>query len=257
MIVALIQARMGSTRLPRKVLMEINGKPVLWHIFHRLSKSKLIDKTVIATSDDKSCDPIAQFAIREGIPFYRGSEEDLLDRLYQAAKIFHAKDVIRITGDCPIVDPMAVDDLIRFYKAGKYDFAANNHVPTYPHGLDAEIFSFRILEEAWKSVTDPKMRAFATFCLYHRHPTNKVGNMTYKDDLHHLRLTLDYEEDMRLLREIFSRLQPKKDVFLLDDILKLLQEHPEISHINDMHKGHHRLKDMESYLYSRTKPIEH
>lgn len=239
---------MGSSRLPNKVLMDINGKPNLWHLYHRLSHAKKVDKVIVATSDDPNCDPVESFCHEHGIGCYRGSEDDLLDRLYQAAKAYGADSVVRVTGDCPLVDPQVTDKVISCYESGDFDYVSNNQMQTFPHGLDVEIFSFKALEKAWETVKDPEMRALGPFCLYHKHSTNKIGNVTYPKKLLHIRITLDYEEDLQLIREIFGRLSKKKDVFLLDDILQLLKEHPGLNAINDKWKSHHRLKDAEKFL---------
>jgi len=239
---------MNSSRLPGKALVDIAGKPNLWHLNDRLSHSKLVDKIVVSTSSEKSCDPIYDFCNKENIDCFRGSEEDLLDRLYQTAKKYNADTVVRVTGDCPLVDPTIVDKVIEFYNTNEYDFVANNHISSYPHGLDVEVFSFKSLEKAWNQVSDKKLRALAVFCLYHNNKDNKIGNVKCDKNLSNIRITLDYNEDLKLIRAIFNKLYPKKKMFLLENIVKLLKENPDMNSINDNRKSHHRLKDCEEFL---------
>src|SRR5262249_37789783 len=145
MIVAIVQARMNSSRLPGKVLQEIAGQPMLWHVVQRTRQAQLLDRVVVATSDQSSDDPLAEFCARENIPCFRGSEQDVLDRYYQAARSIQADGIVRITSDCPLIDPDVIDKVIRAYEEEHYDYAANVLRYTYPNGLDVEVFSMTAL----------------------------------------------------------------------------------------------------------------
>jgi len=153
----IIQARMDSKRLLGKVLKDIVGKPMLWHIVDRLKWAKLIDKTIIATSNDQSDKPIIAFARENKIDHYAGSTNDLLDRFYQAARKFKPETLVRITADCPLIDPVIVDRVIKYYLDGEqFDYVSNARPKaTYPAGLDVEIYSFEAFERAWREVEDP------------------------------------------------------------------------------------------------------
>ena len=147
-IIAIVQARMGSARLPGKVLKEVNGKPLIEILFHRLPHSKKIDKIILATSNSKENDHLAKIVEKLGFEVFRGSEDDVLDRYYEAAKPYSPEAVVRITGDCPIIDPQLVDEIIGLYQENNVDYVSNTSPPTYPYGLDTEVFSFKALEAA-------------------------------------------------------------------------------------------------------------
>ena len=149
MILAIIQARMGSTRFPGKVMETVCGKPLIEILLHRLSLSKKIDKIILATSINKENDTLSEFVEKLGFEVFRGSEYDVLDRYYQTAKLYSPKTVLRITGDCPLIDPKIVDKSINRYEQEKVDYLNNVTPPTYPDGMDVEIFSFETLNEAW------------------------------------------------------------------------------------------------------------
>ncbi|MBL6971920.1 MAG: NTP transferase domain-containing protein, partial [Desulfobacterales bacterium] len=136
MIMAIIQARMGSTRLPGKVLADINGRPMLWHVVHRVQSAKSIDHVVVATSVNPADDPVAGYCLDNGYRYFRGSETDVLDRYYQAAKQFKAETVVRITADCPLMDPLVVDKVVKTFLKGDYDYVTNTLRYTFPDGID-------------------------------------------------------------------------------------------------------------------------
>ena len=156
MITAIIQARMGSTRLPGKVLKEISGHSMLWHVVTRVRQANTLDQVVVATSDKVSDDAIASFCEQEGFLCFRGSESDVLDRYYQAARWAGATVVVRITADCPLIDPVVIDQVVSAYLENDCDYANNVMQRTYPDGLDAEAFSFEALAQAWLSGSSPE-----------------------------------------------------------------------------------------------------
>lgn len=231
MIVAHVQARMGSTRLPGKVLIDIVGKPMLWHIVNRLKWSKLIDKIVIVTSTNEKDETILEFGEKEGIETYAGSENDLVDRHYQAAKKFKANVMVRITADCPLVDPKIVDKIINYFLGGKFDYVSNVEKPTYPDGLDVQVFSYSALETMWKKAKKFEREYFPIYIKLHPEMF-KIGSVEQERDISHMRWTVDYEEDLKFVREIYKRLYKEDEIFYMEDVLRLLKHHPELIDIN-------------------------
>jgi len=233
-IVVIIQARMGSTRLYGKVMMEIMGKPMLWHIVTRLSRSKLINKIVIATSLDRKDDIIADFCEKQGINFYRGSEKDVLDRYYQAVKLYNADVAVRITGDCPLIDYKITDKAISCYlKNIKHFSGASNVIErTYPRGFDTEVISREALEQVWKKAKKNYQREHVTSYIYEHPDLFNMYSVKNNKDLSYLRWTVDKKADLRLDREIYKKLFQKKNIFLMKDILKIVEKEPVLMEIN-------------------------
>jgi len=230
---------MGSTRLPGKVMADIVGKPMLWHHVDRLRKAGLVDQVVIATTDQERDRPIRSFAVANGIPYYAGSELDIVDRLYQTAKKFGADVVVRVTADCPLVDPGVIDRMLAYYAANrdKLDYVCNNFPPTYPDGLDAEVISVKALERVWSEVTDPFQREWIS-SNFQEHPEKyRITNVENDHDLSSLRWTVDYDDDLKFVREVYGRLYHEGETFLMKDVLELLSKEPELAEINT---GHHR-----------------
>ena len=231
-IVAIVQARMSSTRLPGKILMNIEGKPVIWHIIERLKNAKNIDEIVLATTFEKADDPVEKFAKKNKISYFRGSETDVLDRFYKAAIKYKATIVVRITGDCPLTDPEVTDSIIETFMKEDYDYVSNTLEPTYPDGLDVEVFSFKALEKAWKEAKLQSEREHVTPYVWKNKKKFNVFCIKTNSDLSYLRLTLDNKEDFELISAIYSELYSKKKLFLLKDILALFKEKPELTEIN-------------------------
>lgn len=233
MITAIVQARMGSIRLPGKVLIDIQGKPLLAHVIDRIREAKLIDQIVIATTDNEKDRAIVEFAQSQGISYYIGSEEDVLDRFYQAAKEYGANIIIRITPDDPFKDPEVIDKVGGYYLShkGKYDYVSNTIKPTYPEGLDVEVFSFGALEKAWREAKKSSDREHVTPYIWNHPEIFKLANVENDADLSHLRWTLDNKADLRFTREVYAKLYHGQ-VFLMKDILALLHAEPELRYIN-------------------------
>jgi spore coat polysaccharide biosynthesis protein SpsF (cytidylyltransferase family) len=233
-ILGVIQARMSSTRLPGKVLKEINGKPLLWYLYERITFSSLIERVVIATADTEACQPIIQFAQDNKIECYAGSENDLADRLYQTGKKYNGETIVMITGDCPLTDPEVNDKVIKYFMDNKekYDFVSNAVKPTYPDGLDVSVMPFITLERVWKEVEDPFWREWIYSYIIEHHGSYRTGNVENSKDLSHLRWTVDYEEDFSLVTNIFNKLYPGKRDFTMKDILGLLDKEPWLTKIN-------------------------
>jgi len=165
-IITIIQARLGSTRLPQKILLDLCGKPVIQRVYERACKIDKTDDVIVATTLSNSDDRLADFCRNNGIPLFRGSENDVLDRYYRAAKHFKADAVIRITGDCPLIDPAVVNLVVLTFRSAEVDYASNVQPPTYPDGLDTEIFTFSALETAWKYATGSYDREHVTPYIY-------------------------------------------------------------------------------------------
>jgi len=235
--VAIVQARMGSTRLPGKVLKVVEGKPLLEHIIDRLKFSNNIDKIVVATTALKEDDAVEELCKNLGAECFRGSAEDVLDRYYRAAIKYRADVIIRITADCPVIDPIIVDKIIDSYKrgAGEYDYFSNIYpTRTYPQGLDVEIFSFKALEEAWENAVNASDREHVTPYIYMHPEKFRICNYKDKRNFSRYRWTVDTSEDLRLIKEIYGALYKKNKMFLHDDILELMEKRPELPKINEM-----------------------
>ncbi|SVD65721.1 uncharacterized protein METZ01_LOCUS418575, partial [marine metagenome] len=226
MILAIVQARMGSTRLPGKVLKEVNDRPLIEILFHRLSRSKKIDKTILATSDSKENDILAKVVENLGFEVFRGSEVDVLDRYYEAAKPYRPEAVIRITGDCPIIDPKLVDEIIGLYQGNDADYVGNVEPPTYPDGLDTEVFSFAALETANKQAKGTFEREHVTPFLRTNGQFKRM-NYANETDLSAERWIVDYPEDFEIIKNILNHFAPDLD-FSWREVLKLKQTNPEL-----------------------------
>ena len=233
-VVAIIQARMGSTRLPGKVMKEIHGKPVILWDLDRISLSKLIDEIVVAIpygeENDVIVDTIKEY--NDKIVTTRGSENDVLDRYYQAAVQTNADVVVRITSDCPLIDPVVIDQVIKQFLDDDCDYCSNSVTRTYPRGLDTEVFSFKALEEAWNEATKDYEREHVTPYIIENQDKFKLLNVANDIDLSHLRWTLDTKEDFEFIDAVYKRIYPKKQLFLMDDVLELLDKEPELVEIN-------------------------
>ncbi|MFA5336868.1 MAG: glycosyltransferase family protein [Candidatus Omnitrophota bacterium] len=230
-VAAIIQARLGSTRLPGKVLMEIENKPMLWHVVNRLRHCELLDEIIIATSVNENDDLIEKFCKDNHITCFRGSENDVLSRYYAAAKKNEVDIIVRITSDCPLIDSQIVDLAIRKHKEFSADYTSNIIKRTYPRGLDTEVFNFNILEKAYQAADKSYQREHVTVFI-HEHPELfKFYNVENNRDLSCWRLTVDEEKDLELVREIYKRLNSKK-IFFMKDILRLLDNEPSLMEIN-------------------------
>jgi len=231
-IAAIIQARMGSTRLPGKAMKKISTKPMLWYILQRLKRSKLINEIIIATTRKKADYIITKLAQGLGLNTYAGSEEDVLDRYYRAAKKYRAEIVVRVTSDCPLIDPEVVDRVLSLYLQAQADYATNTLKCTFPTGLDAEVFPFKALEQTWKEARQPHEREHVTPYI-REHPNNfSLINLENDKDLSYMRWTVDEEKDLKFVREIYRRLYRNGRIFLMEDVLALLKREPQLLEIN-------------------------
>jgi glutamate-1-semialdehyde 2,1-aminomutase len=224
-VIAIIQARMGSTRLPGKVLKKINGKALIEFLFQRLSQSKKIDKIILATSENVENDSLANLVEKLGYDVFRGSENDVLGRYYNAAKQYQHKAIVRITGDCPIIDPALVDEVISIYEQEKVDYVSNTNPPTYPDGLDTEVFSFEALKIAHDQAKKPFDREHVTPFIKTHHRFSRK-NLTNKMDHSDERWTVDDPEDFTVIENILNHFIPNLD-FSWEDVLKLKHSNPD------------------------------
>jgi glutamate-1-semialdehyde aminotransferase/spore coat polysaccharide biosynthesis protein SpsF (cytidylyltransferase family)/predicted dehydrogenase len=230
-VVAVIQARMGSTRLPGKSMAEIEKRPMLWHVVHRAKQATLVDRVVVATSTAPADDVIEKMCREIGVTCYRGSESDVLDRYYAAARGEKASQVVRITADCPLIDPVVIDRVVRRFQAGDLDYASNAMVRTYPDGLDTEIFSFSALERAWHEATKSSEREHVT--PYLRSKKFRIANVENTVELAQLscRWTVDEQEDLDFVRAVYEAMRGREN-FLMEDVLQLLHDRPDIEKLN-------------------------
>lgn len=235
-IVATIQARLGSTRLPQKALKRIQGKTLTEWIAYRLSFAREVDEVILATADTEENDPLAKHGREIGLPVYRGSEVDLIARLLEAAKKYQADAIVRITGDCPLVDPVLVDRIVREFKAiyPNVDYISNINPPTFPDGMDVEVIATHTLERLDREVQDPLRREWLTTTLMEGGSDYRTKNIYHESNLAHLRLTVDYPEDFVLTSRIFERLYQPWKVFGLDEIISLFDSDRELPYINAM-----------------------
>jgi len=237
MVIAIIQARMGSSRLPKKVLMDIDGTPSLKFMINRVKKSKLIDKTIVATTNSESDNEIVDFCKDNDILFHRGSEDDVLDRYYQTAKEYKATTVVRLTSDCPLIDPDLIDDTINLYKQKKVDYASNAVPPDkkkYPDGSDVEVFSFDALQRSWVETTDLKDREHVTFYMWDKRDNFNTIMLDNEHDWGRYRITVDYIEDLELVRKIVKKLNDNNLDGSTKEIIEII-ESEKLFMINSMH----------------------
>ncbi len=230
----IIQARRGSTRLPDKVLMKIQGKEMLLHVIERVRRSSRIDSVIVATTkkDDLIVDVVAKLADPK-VSTFQGSEEDVLDRYYQAAKAAGSEGIVRITADCPLIDWTLIDKAVEEFERGDYDYVSNVlDRRTYPRGLDVEVFSFNVLEKMWKLCREDREREHVTTYIRENIQEFKTKSLINEKDLSSLRWTVDEESDFLFVERVYDTLYEKDGSFSTHDILELLKEDPELSQIN-------------------------
>jgi spore coat polysaccharide biosynthesis protein SpsF len=233
--IAIIQARMGSTRLPGKVLLDILGQPVLARAVMRARHARCLQGVVVATTTDPSDDVVEAFCCQQGFPVYRGSQSDVLDRYYQAARLFRADVIVRLTADCPLVDPQVIDHTVsEFFRSG-VDFAANRLPPplgrTYPIGLDVEVCSFQGLERIWKEAAEPFEREHVMPYFYDSPGRFRILRVDYPIDYGTLRWTVDTAEDLEVVRHIFAFFGGSNDFSWLE-VLDLYERDSSLAQLN-------------------------
>jgi len=247
-VVAIVQARMGSSRLPGKVLLDIGGEAMLYRVVVRARRAQLVGKVVVATTTDSSDDLVEVFCKSKGFPCFRGDPYDVLDRYYQAARLFGASTIVRLTADCPLIDPGEIDRTVKAFFRADVDFAANRLPPpwkrTTPVGMDTEVVKFEALRKAWREAEEKYAREHVMPYLYEKKGRFSVLLVDQEPDLSHLRLTVDVPEDLALARKIYQHFDNRDD-FSLNDILDLLNKSRELLDINAdvKHKGYQEVDD--------------
>ena len=234
-VVAIVQARMASTRLPGKVLADIEGEPVLVREVERAQRAEFVDQLVVATTNEPEDEPIAELCRDRGYACYRGSSLDVLDRFYQTARLHQADIVVRLTGDCPLIDASLIDQTIAAFRAAEppVDFVANRlpDEKTFPVGTDTEVCSFAALERAWAETTQPHHREHVMPYLYENLDRFRTLLVRSETDYSHYRWTVDTEQDLELVRQVFAHFSGKND-FGWTEVLDLFEAQPELMNLN-------------------------
>ncbi|SCG85845.1 cytidylyltransferase domain-containing protein [Methanobacterium congolense] len=234
---AVVQARTSSTRLPRKVLKELpmgSGVTVLEQVIRRLKQSKKLDEIVIATTEDETDNPIVEIARKEDVRYFRGSLDNVLERYYLAAQENHLDVIVRITSDCPCIDPGIIDTLVENHLENGADYTSNSLIRTFPHGLDVEVVNFRVLETAHKDASESFEREHVTPYIYNRPKKFRITKFKAPKELTapDIRITLDTEEDYCLLCAVFDYLHQDNEFFPASSIINLFKEKPWLKLIN-------------------------
>lgn len=232
--VAIVQARMSSTRLPGKIMLPVLGKPLLELQVERIRRAKGVDEVVIATTTNDGDDQVERLTQRLGIGCFRGSEHDVLDRVLRAAHAFNADLIVEITGDCPLIDFQVIDTLLEVYHANNYDYVANVLKRTYPRGLDTQVFATSVLEEVARLTDDPVDHEHVSLYIYEHPERFKLHNVEsgLLQEYWDLRLTVDTPDDFELIRRIYEELYPSNPAFTVEDIVELFERRPELRKIN-------------------------
>lgn len=235
--IAIIQARMGSTRLPGKVMKQLCGKTVLAHVVSRVQACPLVDEVVVATTTLPADDVIVDEAEKCGAKWFRGSEENVLERYYLAAKEYQADVVVRVTSDCPLFDPEVLSEMLDYFKTEtsqglNIDYLSNCMNRSYPRGLDAEVFTFNTLAKAYKEANKPYEQEHVTPYIYEHPEIFSLHGQTWDEDFSHYRWTLDTEDDWKLICEIYSALYKEGEIFTTNEALTLLEARSDLAKIN-------------------------
>ena len=228
----IIQARVGSTRLPGKVLLDVMGRTMLHYLIEKVKKAKNIEDIIIATTIKEQDLPIVVLAQKLQVKIYRGSEDDVLDRYYQAAKAFNLRHIVRITADCPLMDPEIIDKIVHYYFKSGADYCCNVLKRTFPTGEDVEVFSFSTLKYTWEHANLASEREHVTPYIMKHPEVFKLKNVTNKTDLSRKRWTLDRMEDFKFVKAVIEKLYHSDSNFHMKDILKLLKSDPGLEAIN-------------------------
>ncbi len=262
--VTIIQARMKSTRLPYKVLMDLAGKPLLIRVVERILLSKDSGTVVVATTTDSDDDMIYDLCVKENINVFRGNPVDLLDRHYKAGLQFNADTVVKIPSDCPLIDPRVITKVIQYYKVHDsfFDYVSNLHPATYPDGNDVEVISLKVLEEAWNEADKDFEREHTTPFLWENPHRFNIGNVYWESGLDYSMLhrwTIDYEEDYFLIKIIYEELYKLNPNFSVQDILFLMDKKPALKKINEKYAGvnwyRNHLGELKTISLAQTKVI--
>jgi len=232
--VAIVQARMSSSRLPGKIMRPVVGKPLLELLVERLKRARRVDEVVIATTTNDGDDQVESLTQRLGIGCFRGSEHDVLDRVLRAAQATGTDVIVEITGDCPLIDFQVIDKLVDVYQANDFDYVANILKRTFPRGLDTQVFATSVLEEVARLTDDPVDHEHVSLYIYQHPERFKLHNVEsgMPEEFWDLRLTVDTAEDFALVRRVYEELYPVNPAFTVQDVAELFQRQPELRTIN-------------------------
>jgi len=243
---AIIQARMSSSRLPKKVLRKINEKPMLEYVIKQTLASKYIKNVIIATTLEKEDMEIVEYCKKNNLKYFRGSKNDLLDRYYKCAKKFKCNMIIRITSDCPMIDPEIIDKVIKKFLDNSRDYVSNNiekikgvwenSTCNFPQGMTVEVSSLKVLEKAWKEAKKPSEREHVFPYIQFNPQLFNVSNLKMRKDFSNIRCTVDKMNDLRFIRSLYSKLENKDDVVKIKNIIQIIDKYPELVKINNKTK---------------------
>lgn len=228
---AIIQAHMGSTRLPGKVLLNIGNRSMLARVVRRAARARTLSAVIVACSTEPEDEAIVSECARVGVSYFRGSDSDVLDRYYQASRAFPSDAYVRITSDCPVIDPEVIDHVVTHFAQGGFDYASNTVQRTYPRGLDTEVFTSEGLARAWREAREQYQRVHVTPYFYQNPQLFKLGYVTQDVDQNEMRWTVDTPDDLRFITAVYDRLGGR-DEFSWHDVLALLERQPELAAIN-------------------------
>lgn len=231
-IIAVIQARIGSARLPAKVLLNLEGKTVLERVIERVNNSKFIKEVIVATTISKEDLEIVNLCSKIGVRVYCGSGNDVLDRYFQVARLLSARHIVRITADCPLIDPEVMDRVIKLHLKERADYTSNTINETFPDGEDVEVITFQALKKSWENAKLSFEREHVTAYIRKHPELFRHVNLSYAKDISGKRWTLDEKSDYRFIKLIYKNLYKKNKIFGMKEILELLDEHPAYEKIN-------------------------
>ena len=232
-VVAIIQARCGSTRFPNKIFSNICGQPLIWHVINRLKFAKSVDEILLATTTNKLDDRLYEWAVNNQVKVFRGSEDNVLNRYYEASRFIGADVIIRITADDPFKEPALIDCAVEKIVEEELDFVCNNNPPSYPEGLDVEVFTKKSIEIAEQNSVNEFEREHVTQYFYRNSSDFKICNISNNINLSHLRWTIDTDVDFSMVEMVYKYLSKNEsEIFHMEDILNLFKTHPEIPNIN-------------------------
>ena len=244
-ITVIIEARTGSSRLRNKVIAEIEGKPMIFYVIDRVKQIKSVEQIILATTQEKNDKILIEIAKQNSIGIFAGDSMDVLNRDYQCALQNNADPIIRITGDCPLIDPDIVEEMLEFYLKNNYDYISNRINPKYPDGLDVEIYSFKTLQMVEQNAKLSSERSLVTTYITKNPKIFKIFSYENQEDLSGHRWTVDEQNDLEFVRKIYSIMKPKTN-FSMNEIIEILVKNPELLKINSgimRNEGHLKLYD--------------
>lgn len=251
---------MGSSRLPGKVMLDLVGQPLLLRMVERVQAARLAGTIVVATTAEPSDDLIEALCLQHGLRCYRGSTNDLLDRHYQAGRLWNADAVAKIPSDCPLIDPAVIDRVFEYFLQNNFDYVSNLHPATYPDGNDVEIMTISALETAWKEAQRPFEREHTTPFIWENPDRFSLGNVRWETGLDYSmthRWTIDYPEDYAFIRTVYEELYPKNPRFGLQDVLDLTERRADIFALNSRYAGvnwyRHHLNELKTITADQTR----